>query len=179
MVEDFRNNYRRNQALKSNVRMGAFSASSEEKRNVGDKDSDHKSLKPCLCGGQHRYKNCFYITPSERPQGWKGNESIFREINTKVGSLRNRAGKPLKNWFLKTFKYDGFENPPIQPGTDAAKEPAKSNSLGVFTTSSSFETTSSEDYKLYHSWTLDGASDTHVCNDPAMSDWVTTRNATP
>lgn len=32
---------------------------------------------------------------------------------------------------------------------------------------------------MYHSWTLDGASDTHVCNDPTISDWTTTRNATP
>lgn len=67
MVEDFRNNYRRNHALKASVKMGAFSATSEEKVSVADSDSRQKVLKPCLCGDQHRYKNCFYITPSERP----------------------------------------------------------------------------------------------------------------
>ena len=134
-------------------------------------------MKPCLCGDQHRYKNCFYITPSERPQGWKGRESIFIEINKKIGSLKNRAGKPLKSWFLKTFKYDGFENPPILTEADKSKCSTIPNSLGVFTTNSSFEA-SSETYKLYHSWTLDGASDIHVCNDPGISHWIITREAT-
>ncbi|KAI0993953.1 hypothetical protein K3495_g14231 [Podosphaera aphanis] len=166
MVEDFRNNYRRNQALKISVKMGAFSASSDEGKGVkANNDSPQKPQKPCLCGMQHRYKKCFYITPSERPQGWRGKETIFRDINRKVETLKNRAGKPLKNWFVTTFKYDGFDNPPLLIGSDAATEPAAAKSLGVFTTRSSFNAASTDDYKLYFSWTLDSASDTHVCNE--------------
>lgn len=153
MVEDFRNNYRRNQALKNNLKLGAFSANSENKDSKAYKDLATKPLKPCLCGMQHIYKNCYYITPSERPQGWKGKKETFQEINRKVESLKNRTGKPLKNWFLSTFKYDGFDNPPILTGADTRIEPGTSKSLGVFTTRSSFNSSCTDDYKLYYSWT--------------------------
>ncbi|KAI1001340.1 hypothetical protein K3495_g6859 [Podosphaera aphanis] len=134
-----------------------------------NKDSPQKPQKPCLCGMQHRHRKFFYITPSEHQQGRRGKESIFHDINRKVETLKNRAGKPLKNWFVTTFKYDGFDNPPFLTGNDADTEPAAPKSLGVFTTRSSFNAANIDDYKLYYSWRLDSASDTQVCNDSSIS----------
>lgn len=180
IIEDFRNNYRSNQALKINSRVGAFSVLTDEKKEYQeskDSNAELKLLKPCLCGTQHKYKNCLYITPSERPQGWKGEREVFERINKKISSLKNRSGKPLKSWFLSTFKYDGFDDPPTYGKENNSKINTSPKSLGAFTTYSSFKTASSDDYKLYHSWTLDSASDVHICNDPTISDWVTTKEA--
>lgn len=123
-----------------------------------------------MCGQRHRYKNCYYIAPSKRTQGWKGKQEIFDEINKKIDLPRNRSGKHLKNWFLKTFNYDGFARPPVLTRENISKEPTVKESLGVFIVCLLFEVASFQEYKLYHSWTLDGASDTYVCNDPTISD---------
>lgn len=78
IIEDFRNNYRRNQALRTNLRSGAFSTSSEKKDGLcKDTEKTVKPAKPCLCGQNHQYKHFYYITPSERPQNWKGKQEIF------------------------------------------------------------------------------------------------------
>ncbi|VCU39291.1 Bgt-20648 [Blumeria graminis f. sp. tritici] len=83
----------------------------------------------------------------------------------------------LKNWFLTTFKYDGFANPPLFSNDNNSKEIAIPKSLGAFTANSSFEANFSEEYKLYHSWTLDSALDIHVCNYSSISGWITIRSA--
>ncbi len=33
-----------------------------------------------------------------------------------------------------------------------------------------------DNYKLYNAWTLDGGSDTHVCNDESRSNWTKTHD---
>ncbi|VDB84366.1 Bgt-20940-3, partial [Blumeria graminis f. sp. tritici] len=74
---------------------------------------------------------------------------------------------------------DGFKKPPTFTKGEKAVEPVIPKSLSVFITRSSVNTTNADDYKLYYSWNLDNASDVHVCNDSSISDWATTRIASP
>ena len=99
-----------------------------------------------------------------------------------MNSLKHRNGKPAKDWILDTFKYDGYANPPVTSSTTGtgsgnASDDKKPKALGSFTTYSSFQTRSMDDYKLYNAWTLDGGSDTHVCNDESRSNWTKTHDA--
>jgi hypothetical protein len=48
--------------------------------------------------------------------------------------------------------------------------------FGFICTPSSYTSSSQEDYKLYNAWTLDNASDTHVCNDIMRSGLRQTRD---
>ncbi len=91
-----------------------------------------------------------------------------------MNSLKHRNGKPAKDWILDTFKYDRYVNPPVTSSTTGtssgnASDDKKSKALGSFTTYSSFQTRSIDDYKLYNAWTLDRGSDTHVYNDESRS----------
>jgi len=63
-------------------------------------------------------------------------------------------------------------------GTPKGLTTKEGDSLGSFATCSSFST-NQEDFKLYNSWTLDNASDIHVCNDIQRSGFQQTRAASP
>ena len=164
-------------------------------------DQDGKSN--CLCGEQHRYSECNYITPSTRSDGWKGKIAIYKKINKAITS--NQRYPNSKKWFQTKFKYDGFKvigNKPNDNDSEGSQpesstkssrddntsegDPKGSNfvthqekaSRGTFTTYHAFTGTAShKDYKLYDSWTLDSGTDVHVCNNELRSCFTKTREA--
>jgi hypothetical protein len=124
------------------------------------------------------WKKCKYIAPKNRPSRWKGKQETFNKINKVLKTWEEGKVK----WFVNRFRYDGLkESTTIEkdskPTSDTTKE-GDSRKLGSFATHSSF-TSSQEDYKLYNAWTLDNASDTHVCNDIQRSGFRQTREARP
>jgi hypothetical protein len=131
------------------------------------KDQSNTPRTPCLCGGKyHRWKMCYYLNPSKRPKDWTGKKEIYELINKEIN--KKPSGKS-RQWFEDNYKYDGFQKEsPLLP-------PKESNQLGSFITHCSFPT--SQDFKLYDSWTLDNASDVHVCNNPKRSGYQKTRDA--
>ena len=107
LVEDFRNHYRRTEALKSTSSHSAFATLNGE---------NQEGEKPCLCGGKHSEKQgrkndwykCEYITPKNRPNGWKGKPEIFNKINQVLKTWEEGKVK----WFVNRFKYDGLKDLP-------------------------------------------------------------------
>ena len=93
-----------------------------------------------------------------RSSGWKGKPETFERINKAISSWK--AGKA--KWFVNKFGYDGLPDPMGKSDT-TEKDDSSSQKLRSFVAYLGF--TSSEDYKLYNSWTLDNASDVHVCNN--------------
>ena len=169
LVEDFRNHYRRTEALRTLASHSAFATLRGE---------NQEGERVCLCGGKHGKKlpwgKCEYITPARRQPGWKGKPEIFEKINKVVKTWEDGKIK----WFVEKFKYDGlkgYSTADIRKD-DTTKE-GDSEQIGSFITYSSF--TSSNDYKLYNAWTLDNASDIHVCNDIKRSGFCRTREALP
>lgn len=198
LIEDFRNHRRRVEALNKRPDLSAFATGS----SLMGQDQDGKST--CLCGEQHRYSECNYITPSTRSDGWKGKIAIYKKINKAITS--NRRYPNSKKWFQTKFKYDGFkvvenksndndsEGSQPEPSTKSSRDDSTSEGdskkgsnfvthhkkapRGSFTTYHAFTGTSThKDYKLYNSWTLDSGTDVHVCNDKLRSCFTKTREA--
>jgi hypothetical protein len=143
LVEDFRNHYRRTEALKPSSSHSAFATLNGE-----DQDGEKKK---CLCGGLHdnkaRWAKCEYIAPKNRPSGWKGKKETFEKINKVLKTWDEGKVK----WFIDKFRYDGLkESKPIEK-SDTTKE-GDSQKIGSFTTYSSYSSSSQDmDYKLYNS----------------------------
>lgn len=76
LVEDFRNHYRRTDALKTSASHSAFSTTS---KNTFE-DSE------CVCGFRHPWKKCFYLIQSIRPTTWTPNSEIQKKIDEKLAS---------------------------------------------------------------------------------------------
>jgi len=132
LIEDFRNHYRRTEALKPIASHSAFATLDGQ---------DQSGVKVCLCGKKHLFSDCYYITPSKRPNEWKGKPEIFKSINQKI--LDNKKYKNWRGWFEKRFKYDGFND--TKDGPNDKKETEKA---GSFTINSSLITTLYK-YHLY------------------------------
>ena len=172
LVEDFRNHYRRTEALKLSSSHTAFATLRGETQEAkGTKEGE----KLCLCGENHgkifQWEKCEYISPTKRPSGWKGKPETFQKINKVIKSWDSGKIK----WFVDKFKYDGLKDSTALQKNDTTKE-GDTGKLGSFTTFSS-HASSNQDYKLYNSWTLDNASDIHVCNNVKRSGFCQTREA--
>ena len=176
LVEDFRNHYRRTEAFKQSSSHSAFAATLNGESQNGEK--------LCLCGGKHgekprnQWEKCEYITPKNRPSGWKGKQETFNKINKALKTWEEGKVK----WFVDKFGYNGLKESTTTDSkptdkSDTTKE-GDTRKLGSFVTNSSY-TSSQQDYKLYNAWTLDNASDTHVCNDIQRSGFRQTREAGP
>lgn len=161
LIERFRNHHRSaTQLAKTSKSFATFATLRGE-----GQDGEPK----CLCGQTHRYKACNYITPSTRPQGWKGKAEIFDIIN--------KAKPKTLEWFKTAFKYDGIDKGTTSSTTDGTT--TGTTLVVAATTLSSFTTSLNGEFKLYNSWMIDNAADAHVCNDSRRSNFQKTRDADP
>jgi hypothetical protein len=101
LVEDFRNHYRKIEALKPTSSHSGFATLHGETQG---------GERLCLCGGKHGIKvqceKCEYISPTWRPTSWKGKPKTFKKINKTINSWKSDKIK----WFVDKFKYDGLKD---------------------------------------------------------------------
>jgi hypothetical protein len=76
LIEDFRNHYRRTEALQMSASHSAFSTTSQ---------GTSQDLE-CVCGLRHPWKKCFYLIQSIRPTTWIPNAEIQKKIDQKLAS---------------------------------------------------------------------------------------------
>jgi hypothetical protein len=76
LVEDFRNHYRRTEALNTSASHSAFSTTSK---------STFQDLE-CVCGLRHPWKKCFYLIQSIRPATWTPDAKTQEKIDQKLAS---------------------------------------------------------------------------------------------
>jgi len=77
--------YRNNQRLikvKEPPSYGAFPASYQGK--PADPDKPRKSI--CLCGVEHQFPDCPYLIQSIRPEDWKPDPDIEKQIKEKINN---------------------------------------------------------------------------------------------
>jgi len=87
LIEDFRNYYRRTEALKSSASHSGFATLNGESQKDQKDQKDEKDERRCLCGGKHgNWTKCHYISPAQRPTGWKGKLETFEKINKILNS---------------------------------------------------------------------------------------------
>ena len=62
------------------------SNSSSNSGSNGNSNSNSKWHKQCVYGLKHRFSDCYYIIKHKRPQGWKPNPDVQKEVDKKISS---------------------------------------------------------------------------------------------
>ena len=147
LIEYFRESHRLSMAQKGRASSGAFTATFQGQ--PADDTTEEKKLSPCLCGIEHRYKDCPYLNELVRPKDWKPDLNLQKQIDeklqkslrlrTSVERMQKRQGKSMDN--------------PTQSSTPA------SFTVSIHTISAI------SDYQLRDSFILDSGADTHICNN--------------
>jgi hypothetical protein len=179
-LADFLRYYRTTHSRKTNIHGGVFSATLNGQRSPYNKKrprDDEKPSKPCLCGDNHFWGQCPYIDTALRTQGFVEDPEKAKKITAfeaaytkgilnKIREKTRRYKKPKSKDTDKRADADSIE-------IDAGDLPADRSSYEAYAVfSSAFNNQSLlYDYPLLHSWTLDPATDIHICNNPAEFYW--------
>ena len=202
LVERFRNKQRKDNVTRDTSSHTAFTASLRGETQ----DEERSCLCGGKHGESSRWDDCEYITPKRRPSGWKGKPEIFEKINRILkkweSGKRNwfiekfkydgwKDSKKESTTDKETLKLQTSMNKDkekrrkkskasknTESQNDSGSESESTIALGLIT-HSSFQSRTVRGRKLYNSWTLDNASDIHVCNDPRRSSFRKTREAAP
>jgi len=145
----------------------------QQKRPRTEPSSSNTTLRNCVCGMSHKYPDCYYLNPSNAPEGWTPIIQIQSKVITTIkGSKRLRAN------IERVFKRSNINLPKFWPSNTAKNQPenqtednrtsatttAPHRSSAAFATSRfAFSTNIKDEYDDY--FRLDNCADTHVCND--------------
>jgi hypothetical protein len=159
LVHIFRNYRRTLKASGGIVRNAVFTSTEEEnnKPTLGQQNTrppqSNKPTPRCECGRMHFYKDCWYIHPETRPNGWKPNPNILQKVEK---LLKKRP-------WIRTNHQKKAEDSDQETALLAANQPQTAFALTtVFKTTAGAKTVS---YELKKSTILDSGATIHVCND--------------
>jgi len=179
--------YRTTRSTKANIHGGAFAATlnGEESPYNKKRKRQNKPSKPCLCGDIHFWGKCPYIDPTANKQsGFVEDPEKAKKIKAyeakdqegRLNKIRERNRRFKKQRTDQQSQKDQIQSSDsieIDAGDYPAQHAAQQNALpeayAVF--SSAFSPQSDPSYPLLHSWTLDPATDIHICNNPAEFQW--------
>lgn len=184
VLADFLRYYRTTFSRKANIHGGVFGAKLNGQQSQYSKkrsrDDSITPSKPCLCGDNHFWGQCLYIDATLRPRGFledpekakKVAEFDARDKQGILNKIREKNRRYKKQKTRDTGKQnhasnsDSIEIDAGDPLTDHTPHEA----YAVF--SSAFNSQSaSQQYPLIYSWTLDPATDIHICNNPSEFQW--------
>ena len=118
------------------------------------------SNRPCLCGETHEFKTCAYLVEKLRSPKW----SPDPRIQGRIEGILERSARLRQT-------IDRLNNPAPEQSKEQSKAQKKKTATPVqpseLSSTPSAYVVGREDYKLLNCWTLDCASDVHVCNDPS------------
>jgi len=86
LIEEFKEHYRMQQAS-SNTTANHSAFATLQGNSDSNSNSNSKPHKKCICGFAHRYSDCYYIAEQKRPQGWKPNLDIQKQIDEIILSI--------------------------------------------------------------------------------------------
>jgi hypothetical protein len=176
VIEDYRQHLRLQQSSSTKPE---YSANATFKGNNQDGSAAQSTDKPadsraprkydqCVCGNKkHTMRKCPELNAEGRPSGWKSNKEAVAEIN-RIAALKPGVTRSLERFCKPEWERIQKLAPKSDATTHAAtiSSAAQSKDLGsYFTTYAALTSTDKTDYKLYNMWTMDGGTDTHVCNN--------------
>ncbi|RDL36452.1 uncharacterized protein BP5553_05804 [Venustampulla echinocandica] len=182
LVADFRDTYRRNIAASGYSKTHASFATFQNQEQPGNPPKDEtakskKTPKPkCLCGFTHKQEQCWYLNPSKRPTDWKPNPERIDQLNKLLD--HPDQSKTKEQWIQKGYDLANNQGSITTPAPTSSPTPERT--LAAYTASfAGVHAPSSQTgiYRLVNCWTLDGASDIHLCNDRKRSQFKKTRDA--
>jgi hypothetical protein len=179
-LADFLCYYRTTHSRKTNIHGGVFGATLNGQRSPYNKKrprDDAKPSKPCLCGDNKFWRQCPYINTSLRARGFVEDPEKAKKIaefeaaDTKgmLNKIREKNRRYKKQKSKVTDKRADSDSIEIDAGDATADQPLH-EAHAVF--SSAFNNLLTiQHYPLLHSWTLDPATDIHICNDSTEFKW--------
>ena len=180
LVGNFLRYHRTTHSKKANIQTAAFGAKFNNKESPYSEKrgrNDGKPMKPCLCGDTHFWGQCPYIDTSLRPRGFvedpdKAKKISDYEFKDKKGLLNKIREKNRRYKKLKTSN-PGRKVDSDSIEIDAGDDPIEHTShqaYAVFLSAFNHQPPY-QHYPLLHSWTLDPATDVHICNNTAEFQW--------
>jgi len=159
LIETYRQYRAQSLTLDRKASHSAFPATFQGLSQDESHQQPKQNAKTCLCGKNHRFRDCWYLIKSKRPSNWTPNQRIEREINDKI----NRSAK-LKVTIDRILQEQ--EKQLNQASTEAQND-QKNDSIvtEAFTTAFYTNTSSADAYELRDSVLLDSGATIHVCND--------------
>ncbi len=137
----------------------------------------------CLCGKHHFYKDCYYLNPSVRTNGWKPDANIQSTINAKLQSdselkaridrvVHTRQGvrAPSSTRPSSSGSLSGMNTQLVQPPALSQLDNSQPSAFTI--TSQDFLISEPDDYQassyaLRDSFILDSGATLHCCNNEA------------
>jgi len=156
IVEFYRNYRRLSNAQKGRATHGAFPAAFQGQNQDSDRRSDGKRGKKrsqCLCGEEHRYRDCPYLMETRRPADWKPDPAIQSQIEQAL-----QQSEKLRSIVDGIRKRQKEQKESQEEKAETEPKPA------AFTISAHLISTASTEYHLRDSFILDSGANIHVCN---------------
>lgn len=177
VLADFLRYYRTTHSKKANIHGGVYGATLNHEESPYNKKrprNEAKATKPCLCGDTHFWGQCPYIDTSLRTRGFvedpeKAKKIAEYEAKDKKGIL-NKIREKTKRFKKHKNKDTDSKTTSDSIEIDAGDNPAEQSpqAYAVFSSAFNYQPTA---YPLLHSWTLDPATDIHICNNTAEFQW--------
>jgi len=70
--------------LQNNLNSNSNSDPNSNSNSNGDSNSNLRWNKKCICGLVHRFNDCYYIAEKKRPNGWRPNLDVQKEVEEKI-----------------------------------------------------------------------------------------------
>jgi hypothetical protein len=180
ILANFLRYHRTTHSRKTNIHGGVFGATLngqespyKKKRSRGDETPS----KPCLCGDNHFWGQCPYIDTALRTRGFVEDPEKAKKITTFEKSdtkgLLNKIREKNRRYKKHKSKEADKRVEPDSIDIDAGDQPTDRSihdAYAVFSSAFNNQQTFRH-YPLLHSWTLDPATDVHICNNPAEFQW--------
>jgi hypothetical protein len=182
VLADLLRYHRTTHSRKTNIHGGVFGATLNSQESTYKRKrsrDDKKPSKPCLCGDNHFWGQCPYIDTALRTRGFVEDPekakkiTAFETSDTKgiLNKIREKTRRYKKHKNKDADKRAESDSIDIDAGdqpTDQSTHEAYAVFSAAFNNQQAFR-----QHPLLHSWTLDPATDVHICNNPAEFQWKT------
>ncbi|KAF2628849.1 hypothetical protein BU25DRAFT_409870 [Macroventuria anomochaeta] len=90
LVAEFRSYYRRTRLIESSIgTLARLGVAIKPDGPISTGESIRRVI--CLCGDNHRFKDCLYVNQSLRPRDWRPSHSVQKKFD----ELRQQSGNPV------------------------------------------------------------------------------------
>ncbi|KAG5297409.1 hypothetical protein I7I48_06516 [Histoplasma ohiense] len=83
VVNDFRSEYRKKGYSKPGLLVSNLAT-------FNGRQAGQSRSRTCICGSKHSWVRCYYLNPSQRPEGWKENDQRRKNLTKKDPSITTK-----------------------------------------------------------------------------------------
>ena len=123
--------------------------------------------RPCVCGVIHLYKECPFLNPDRRAEGWKPDQRTEQKIKNTLTSNKKIRDAVYRH---TSYRLPAQSNQPNTANTDTNASNKPEDLRAAFYALSgysaqTFVANEGSDWLLYNSFLLDSAANIHICHD--------------